>query len=421
MKSLLTFIPMLVCAQAFAQDPTKIEVNNASKTGIVLPKTIKKNLKNDENYIIVLTGVNSANISFKVQTKSLSLYTAIPDPLKTVLPGITGSSDLRPLGGGPPATLINDLNGIAAKLKNIKTEAEELYAQTKLAPDNAKAKIALQNVATSYNQTISNFDEKEFTALGALISNDIQYLNSYKEIFDAMIKNQQTAEQRNIEFHAKLTSIAKELQQNDYVKLYEYITKSVGAVAEVSSKPFIPTKDLMELKFTIVDIFKKDTLVNETRTLFSNGGGIGLSFSTGFFYTEMLSDQPYYLTKQPDGTMAINKDKRTISDVSIGAMGHLYYKVSSSFRVGPSIGIAVSPFDGKTRYLLGGSMLLGREKMIGINIGRAWAKIKEFSSSVEGTSSNPFLPAGATAVPTVDKIKNVWFLGLTYNLVSTRK
>ncbi|WP_316765885.1 hypothetical protein [Pedobacter frigiditerrae] len=47
--------------------------------------------------------------------------------------------------------------------------------------------------------------------------------------------------------------------------------------------------------------------------------------------------------------------------------------------------------------------------MIGINIGRAWAKVKEFSSSVEGTSSNPFLPAGVTAVTTVDKLRMVFW------------
>ncbi|MES2653393.1 MAG: hypothetical protein V4663_16765 [Bacteroidota bacterium] len=419
MKTLSTLLLCICVTAAYAQT-TEIIIENKSTAGVVLPKRINKTVKNENTYNIKLTKVNSANIILKVQAKSMELYTAFPDLLKPVLPGVAGSipkfdsNKWSSLESFDYDEELRNLNTVLARLKPIKTEADKLYKATPYTPNTSTADAAFAEVKKLYAAA-------NLTDLNTDILSDIQFLNSFRDVVEGIIKNQSEINPKFIKFYASLVAIANELKKVDYYSLFEYIQKSQSAKDYVLSKPFTPTKDLMELKFLIIDTYKKDTLVNDMRTLYSNGGGIGLSFSTGFFYTEMLGDQPYYLVKQPDNTMLIQKDRRTVSDVSIGAMGHIYFKPTSNFRIGPSIGLSLSPFDGKTRYLLGGSMLFGNEKMFGINIGSAWAKIKQVSALATGKEPALYLPAGTSTVPTFDKIQNTWFIGLTYNIISTRK
>lgn len=176
------------------------------------------------------------------------------------------------------------------------------------------------------------------------------------------------------------------------------------------------------MKFSFIDTYMNDTVSTFTRDLFSKRvGGIGLSFSSGFFYTEGLSDIPYYLRPRPDENLSVLQDRRVFSDISIGGLGHVYTNISSAIKTGPTIGLAISPFDGKSRYLLGWSILMGREKMIGLSVGKAWAKQKQLSSLVSSDSPGQYLPKGTTAIPTFDKIVSSWFFGVTYNLITTRK
>ena len=59
--------------------------------------------------------------------------------------------------------------------------------------------------------------------------------------------------------------------------------------------------------------------------------------------------------------------------------------------------------------------------MLGLNIGKAWAKVNNLSALVKQDNLGFYLPAGSTTIPQYQSTKSTWFVGLTYNLVATKK
>lgn len=301
------------------------------------------------------------------------------------------------------------------RLNLIKQKAQKLHKNTFLAPDTVKA-------INVYNEILAEYPGATIESLPDSVTEDIHFLTALGTISENLIKQFPSLETEEVKFYSGIIGISNDLKKNDYQMFIDYIKKSRNAENIVQSKTFKGSKDLVELNIILVDSFTKDTLTNDTKTIYTAGWKTrGLSFSTGFFYTEMLSDKPYFLLARPDESMLVLPGRQLAWDVSIGGLGHFYWKVSPCTRIGPSVGISISPFDGKSRYLLGGSVLLGREKMVGINIGWAFAKVKELSSVVLMDEEGMYLPKGSTAVPTIDRINNSFYFGLTYNLASTRK
>jgi len=427
MKKIVFFLLLFSLQKATAQRIINMEASgNASDKSVSINKKIKvdnnrfnKSLIPGEQYQIKISGVNSAHTSLKVKAKSKEIYTPIPDVVKTILPGITGNLSVN--NGAFVATtqknLFSKVDSIVKHLNIIKKKAEELHELSLFKPDIPKANDFYKDIFNLYNNKIKNEAELIDTVFA-----EIQFLTVLKDIGESSIQNNPSLEPNVIEGLARINMIANELKEHDYHMFFQYIDRSRKADNFVKSKSFKAEKDLVELNLILVNTFTKDTLVNETRTLYTKGGSsVGLSFSTGFFYTEMFSDQSYYLKDRPDETKTLLPERRTVSDISIGGLGHIYYKISPFIRVGPAMGLAISPFDGKSRYLLGGSLLLGREKMFGLTVGSAWAKVKELSAAVSTDEQGQFLPKGTTTIPTIDRIRSKMFVGLTYNLASTRK
>ena len=88
-----------------------------------------------------------------------------------------------------------------------------------------------------------------------------------------------------------------------------------------------------------------------------------LSFSSGIFYNRVLEGQ-YYLD---DGTIKEEPESPSF-DVSPGAMVNFSWKCSHFTQVGLSVGASVSPFDGKTRYMVGPNVIFGKYRGIQIQI-----------------------------------------------------
>ncbi|RNI28214.1 hypothetical protein EFA69_19295 [Rufibacter immobilis] len=426
---------MVITQRAIAQNPgttrqgktqeiTVVAVGDSTTKSITLEEEIKKSVVPGKSYLLKVTQVNSAHTSLKVTAKSKEIYTPLPEVLKTVLPGISGSISgvkfVDTTNVSDEQVFFDINNQKLEKLNLIKKEAEKLHTLTLFSPAPDKAKSAYTEIAKKYNL----FNED---SLAVAVTADIHFLLALKEMADKFYGEEPSLEAQTVSIYSQITAIGNELKKNDYQMFFDYIRRSRTAKDFVTSKNFTASKDLVELDIVLVDTFTKDTLAKETRTLYTKSKGVfdkrsyGLSFSTGFVYSEMLSDQPYFLRARPDENMAVLPDKQVIGDISIGGLAHLYYKVSPFTRIGPSVGLSVSPFDGKSRYLMGGSLLLGREKMLGVAVGRAWAKVKELSAAVRTDSQGRYLPKGTTTIPTVDRIDNKWFVALTYNLFSTRK
>lgn len=403
-------LSFLFTASALGQNPKVIEISLNGQDEMNVEK-LKKGIRKGQAYALKFSGINTAHHRFKLEAKSFELYSPLPESLKPLLSGLAGS--LR--GAGMDAKAMEDeLLKSMNRLIKLKEIADEVYKQSKYKPlDAAALQIAKANVGKIYVNGIS-------PQLQHLVGADIYLLNAAAESLRAAVDNARQFNPEIVKRLALASARADDLKKNDYLFIAQYLIRSEKAEGFVVSKPFRSEKDLTELRMILFDSYAKDTVYKTTETLY-NFGGIGLSFSTGFIYTESISEKPYYLQARTDGNMAVLHDRPLVSDISIGAFGHLYYKFTSAVRFGPGIGLSVSPFDGKTRYLAGGGFLFGREKMIGVIGGWAWAKSKLLSDQVRQDAQGLYLPAGATAVPTYERLKSSFFIGLTYNLTSTRK
>ncbi|WP_426326776.1 hypothetical protein [Pedobacter sp. R-06] len=375
-------------------------------------KALKKGIKKGEQYVVTLSGINTAHHQFKLEAKSFELYSPLPEALKPLLSGLPGS--VRSANMDAKA-MEADLQVRMQRLIDLKTLADALYENSEHAPLSAslfqsQVKTPLQNI---YASGVS-------PKLLELVSADIYLLNAVAESLQGTVANARRYDPELVKNLAIASARADDLKKNDYLSFARYLIRSEKAKSSITTKPFKSEKDLTELRLILFDSYAKDTLYKATETLY-NFGGFGLSFSTGFIYSEAISEKPYYLQARTDGNMAVLHDRPMVSDVSVGAFGQLYYKFTPAVRFGPGIGLSVSPFDGKTRYLAGGGFLLGREKMIGIIGGWAWAKSKLLSDQVKQDAGGLYLPAAATAIPTYERLKSSFFIGLTYNLTSTRK
>nr|MBC7614366.1 hypothetical protein [Pseudopedobacter sp.] len=360
-------------------------------------------IKDGKSYVVKLSGINSAHHKLILEAKSFELYTPLPEVLKPIMPGITGSVSF------------DKINEEIANLNTLKNKADMLH---KVSKNNPSPELADDILEALY--TIFSIGNKSQELLIKKVRDDVSMVATSYDMIKGIISNLTEYKPEEANIYSIILQSGEDFKKNNYLKYLQYIINSCKAKSEVETKSFKSEKDLTDLHLILIDTYSNDTLYNETKTLY-NYGSWGLSFSTGFFYTEGLGDQPYYLENRTDGNVAVMKDKRTVEDFSIGAMGHVYYKLYPCLKIGPSLGLSVSPFDGKSRYLLGLSVLIGQEKMVGINIGKAWAKANNLSALVKKDGVGYYLPAGTTIVPQYQSLKSAWFVGLTYNLIATKK
>jgi len=377
-------------------------------------------LSKKKNYIIKLVGVNPAHHSLKVEAKSFQLLSPQPEAFKNIL---FLPSSLPPIDFAnsflskttPDSSFRNLLLKKIQNLNLIKDIADKLHKNTDSVPRTTLAAEAAVEACDIFKSPINKLNES--------VALDINFISSSVNYLSALLDKNTSPDPSDAELLALSQFCASKLKTTNYLDYASYIMESQkpgNTKNYLLSKKFEPQKDLSEIRVILIDQYTKDTLFNENKT-FYNRGGWGLSFSTGFFFNNNLNDESYYLKKRADGNQAILKEDKSNYDIAIGAFAHVYYKFSAFTRLGPGLGIAVSPFDGKTRYMFGISALLGKEKMMGVSTGVAWAKVKQFSGSVQSDSNGPYLPSDISTVPTFEKIKSSFFIGITYNLIATRK
>lgn len=382
----------------------------------------KKSLSLDSSYQIKLTGVNPAHHILKVTAKSFELQTAQPEAFKDLL-FLSGS--LPPVGLKSDALLFTQASDISKyqdtligkmnRLEKLRKIADILYKQSKDTINKKSIDTAVDQISRLYGK---------LDTLPTLVGLDIHYINSSATYLAAYLLNNKNLDPDVANVLALSQYQTDQLKSKNYLEYAGYIISSNklkdSGKKSLVSEPFITKKDLTEVRIILIDRYSKDTLYNNNQT-FYNKGGSGISFSTGFFFTNGLTDNAYYLEKRSDGKMNIKTENKSRIDFSVGAFAQYYYKIDKMWRLGPGLGIAVSPFDGKPRYLVGLSTLIGKEKMVGVSTGIAWAKVKQLSGSVLNDNEGPFLPAETTTVPTFEKFRPNFFIGLTYNVVATRK
>lgn len=431
MKPIIILLLLLhTCTHIYSQKPVVMEY---SDKGLAF-ESRKPKLKMDSTYILRIKKVNPAHVKVKIEAKSFEIHTPTPTVLTPLLQ-VPGSLQLGSLGRGEssPHPFNRDYSGSDPikmyrqeleisidKLAEIKRISDNLYISTKEAPDSSLAAEALKKATRLYESHVpgSPRTKKPLLESVGLDISKVLYSHAY---LDAYIKQLRTFNSEIADLYAFSLYWNSFLTKTNFLEYPAYIQTSTSYKAgEVSSKPFKAEKDLTELRIILVDTYKKDTLYNAKNTL-HHYNSIGLSFSTGFFYTNGLSDQLFYIEEPENGIRRVRTEDEQKFDISIGAFGHLYYRASPSLRAGPGLGLSVSPFDGKTRYMIGGGILVGTEKMIALTAGLAWGKVKQLSAKVSKDDSGYFLANDVEEVPVFDKIKRSFYIGLTYNLASTRQ
>ena len=99
-----------------------------------------------------------------------------------------------------------------------------------------------------------------------------------------------------------------------------------------------------------------------------------IDVSTGVFYDNLASKAYYFKNTVP------TQEIKSSTDISFGALFHSYWVFQSNLKAGPCAGIGLSVLDGKSKYFLGGSLLIGKNNELAISCGYAVASLPAISN-----------------------------------------
>jgi hypothetical protein len=390
-------------------------------TETVLENTNRIPLKAGNTYRIRVSPLNSAYIESKITTKSLTITSATPAVLQTFFPGIT-NNNISSLRGMLPVA-INNKSEIFGEgqakylvLEQLKTRADNLYATTKFNCQPATATAALQAIVGDFNATNvpDNSDIKRHVKLY------IQFVLAADAYFQNIVLKDPAATDADLAQTAELHYMAQNVAAIDYFSMLMSVINSLTCNNYVESKSFKAKKDVVEASVLLIDTYKKDTLYNSKLSFYTRSN-FAFHFSSGFFYND-ISEKTYYVSNRNAAiNNIIEEDGNRSYDIAFGALGHVSYKLDTWLRAGVGVGAAVSMFDGKIRYLVGPSLMFGRQQQLGINAGWSFAKVKVLSTAVFNDQIGYHVPAAVTSVPTNDRLETGVFIGITYNLFSTKE
>jgi len=152
--------------------------------------------------------------------------------------------------------------------------------------------------------------------------------------------------------------------------------------------------------------------------------GIKIDFSTGVVFNfgrDKFFDQRYRYDSvyRPAGSIAdsvkiIKIKNNNVSQISIGAFGHVYTRIRRDFNVGGMIGVSLSA-DQRVYYHAGISALIGKNDRFVISSGVSVAKAKYLDTQydVDQVLKRSLSP---TAIPVEEVTRAGFFIAVSYNL-----
>jgi len=421
MKKLLLILTFIAYyAFCYSQELIELKFDPVKKEFDKKTESVK--VKSGVSYKVKITGLNTSVFDYGIKIKSYTLTSPVPDILKPFLPDISkilrlDSTKFSMLGEVVETAFGLNLNRLYAeskvkydKLCQLKIVSDSLYEHT-------KSKININEAYAALNDIKKIFEANSLNEIKRQVILFSKYIILAQEIYKNEIGKKPNDEM--IINYNELSCIYDTIKTKNYLLYVTFIENSLKAKDYIESRPFKAEKDIIDLNLTFVDNYVKDTVYKSSLSFYIRGN-LSFDFSTGFFYNN-LHENSYYLEKRDTLKNNVFIEKCSTSDISFGALGHFSYKFLNWFKAGLSMGAALSPFDGKTRYLLGGSLIFGRKNELGINGGLVLAKLKVLSNSVKNDEKGNYVPVSITSVPTYEKIKSGFYIGLTYNITSTKK
>lgn len=386
--------------------------------------------------ILVIQCENSAKLNFKLTTDNKSFDIKTPEILKPIFqiaPGVSILSNGRS---------IDNIGDCIIRLNKIVEVGSNQYNSKRALPDyrnEAKDKVneiinlyITDQVAGSPNSTL-NFDYTKNKE--QLDAESKQVLKKDKELIKDLMKivsqdynflvNTNRALIKATEYPDGYYQYIQQLnviETSDYensMNSLKFLIESLDATNEIKSNKFTSTKDVLSLSGTFLHPITKDTIYKLKTNLYSIKK-FSFSFSSGIFYNQIV-DSKYYIGLNPDTESNNNfvKSEETDNfDVAFGALAHYSYRLTSGFGVGLNTGIALSAFDAKARYLVGGSILIGRKNQFIINAGVAFARREFLSDQI--MNNNMMIPKSIATIPTFSRVDNSIYFGITYNIFKVK-
>ncbi|WP_108807545.1 hypothetical protein [Aquimarina spinulae] len=382
-----------------------------------------------DEYNVILTGINTAVIKTTLEVKPFNIDSSIPAIIQPLFPGISSSGQLS-FGAGlvsvAVGSLFNDVDVLADKalgyynvLDEIKEKSNELYRNSKFTIKHGEARTKFTAICTRINSGLT--DKEKIKILNKKIIEYQNYISTTKEIMDKKFETTPNPPNSILEKYITIVLMSKVVSSTDFTKYSNFIYNSLTAKNQTDPRNFTVKSDGSDLKIVLENTYVNDTIGKKTFDFYTKGN-FSFDFSTGFFYSNEV-EQSYFLEGREGDTLKTNilREPKRNFDISFGALGHLSYKFSSRIKGGISMGASLSPIDGKTRYLLGGSLIFGREKQLALNAGISLVKIKVLSDSISQDEIGKYVDASVTSVPTYEKTQSGFYFGVTYNLTAKKK
>lgn len=381
---------------------------------------LNRNKKNI--FFFQIDSINTALHTVKIDPDFFRKESQLPEVLKPVIPMVSTSVvEIPSFPEMPVRAEVFNLDWYLKKADNIYNNLLTLQAKTQVAymflnenwQDTAKCIEKGQKVK---DLLAAEFEIANSSGLESKVKKDIIEFNA---ISDAL-----------------LTLLAKRLEQPDSLQtdsllLAKYIplkiadnyvktnsgnfVKSIKLLNAMSvcknhfvSSPYYLKGDFTQLNVKLLKnnyYNASDTLLKEQKMLYSRNY-FKFDFSAGFFGNTLIN-QDYYVDTLANEIRTENNIKQ---DISIGALLHFKYVATSWFKISPSVGAGLSPFDGKTRYLAGASLIFGRRNEVAFSGGVAIAKLRTLSGAI----SNPFY---GTEANTYEKWESGLFAGISYSFL----
>lgn len=391
----------------------RIELAYVPETGTITFPGEGPNVKVPMEYILVLTGINSAHIGVVSELHSREFVSAIPELLVPLFPGIRDNSVFGSLETDPGEQERPFIHAIRSfqRLERLKELGDALYRETRFAPDTANAQARHDQLLEelrlgSLDELALNLEQTQFYTQALLQSYSVQ-IDSLK------ISDSDSLRHKLVYEYSILRGIQDRMEQHDYPGILDFIRRSLSATDSLYVGEFTAKGDVVDLELELMDTYTGESLYKGTLS-FGTHGNFSFDFSTGFFYTNLV-DHRYYTIPGNAGFDHVLREDHGEMDLSIGALAHFVYKLSPRFAVGIALGTSLSPMDGNLRYLLGPSFTIGYQKQFSISLGYALARLDRLSDGVPKDPDGHFLPTGEP-IRIVKKTDIGFFIGITYNL-----
>lgn len=428
-------IPFASKSQNNTEDKIEtIEVEYSYKTKDI--KKLEKDYASKNKGIkINVTGIHSTLHKVSVEFEDFSWESTPPEALEVLFPGFddfqlltndTDGPELFPNKAKPMdyENQVDTLIEVQKKINEIKNDLATSFDKNGELDSNKVAK-ACGNTLEEVTKLIGAEDEKEVLAT---INYKIHYLLTYYEKLVESSKNLTPGKDNDVFLEIAKYNWSYQILKKNKSKIINgvLVLLSNDETSEVNStyttkNAHFPKKEATTVKIYIIDRFNpSDTLVEFQQDIYRTGKLL-VDFSAGIGVNTLV-DPTFYIGKKDTIPFIAEEEKRDV-DLTVFALLHLKWKLTSWFALGPSTGVSVSVFDAKPTYLLGGSFTFGKKNTISLSGGVSMGKVDILSRSVStnGEIADLELAPGISEVPTYGKIGFGAFACLTYNFGRIKK